>query len=1342
MGLYPKKHISFIFPLIFVGLTVCILTGGSLIYHNYKSNYRLEVEHQLASISELKINQLVQWRKERLGDAHVFYQNAAFSSLVQRYFSNPNDINAKKRILTWFEQVTTAYQYNRICLHDTKGVERLSFPVEVVLPSSVFEKRSHEVLSTKTIAFQDFYRDETDQHIYLSIIIPILDTARGNRILGIVAMRLDPIIHLADIIQRWPIPSKTSETMLVRQEGDEIVYLSELRFRENTVLNLWITEKGQNSNWENFLSNRSNIIEGLDYRGAPVIAFVHRIPDSPWFLVTKIDKKEAFKPIQDRLWITIFLMGALLLGTAGVLGLIWRRQEKNFSREQIESAEALRTSERKFQETLVNLDEGYYSVSMDGILLQHNQAFNRILGFDRSVDLKGTQLPDFWQHPEERQDYLQELKSRGFISKYPINAKTQAGNPITVIASSHLVKDSNQHPLRIEGVFLDITERMRAEESLRESEQRLRSTMDNMLEGCQIIDKEWRYQYLNKSAELQSRLPAGKLLGQKFTEIWPGIETTDLYKTMKRCMKERKSFHFDNEFTFLDGENGWFELSIQPVPEGVFILSMDITERIRTEQELRENARRLKEAQEMAHLGFWDWDVKTGSVEWSDEVYKIFNRDPKSFTPQIDSILALSPWPEDHERDKELINRAIESHQPGDYEQKFLRPDQSIGYYYSTFHGNYDQNGKLVSIVGTVLDITERKIAEEKLIHLMNRQEAILSAVPDILMEVDTEKRYIWANQAGIDFFGEDVIGRKASYYFEGEQITYTIVKPLFEGDENIIRVESWQRRKDGTKRLLSWLCRVLKDENGNVAGVISSARDITEKKYAEELLIESENKFRNVFDNSAIAKSITSLDGMIHVNQAFCDMLGYENKELLQQKWQDISHPDDIKMTQQKLEELSTGKAKSIHLIKRYFKKDGGIVWAEVNTVLQRDQQGHPQYYITSAVDITARKEAEEKILQSEAQLKEAQRIGHLGSWDLDLVNNKLNWSDEIYNIFEVDPENFHPSYESFLKRIHPEDREKVNSVYQNSIETKAPYAIEHRLMMTDGRIKHVREECETAYDAKGAPLRSLGIIQDITERKEIEERVRNLNVELEQRVRERTAQLEAANKELEAFSYSVSHDLRSPLRHIAGYVDLLTSRCRDSLSEKGLHYLDTILDSVQQMDILIEHLLKFSRTGRMAMHQSPLDMNQLIQTIKKSISTDNPDRIIEWHIGNLPTVICDPIMINQVWMNLLNNAVKFTQNRKKAKVEVGSREENQQIVFFVRDNGVGFHMKYAKKLFGVFQRLHSTDDFEGTGIGLANVQRIISRHGGIAWAEAEPNKGATFYFSLPLNERRNDDS
>lgn len=262
-------------------------------------------------------------------------------------------------------------------------------------------------------------------------------------------------------------------------------------------------------------------------------------------------------------------------------------------------------------------------------------------------------------------------------------------------------------------------------------------------------------------------------------------------------------------------------------------------------------------------------------------------------------------------------------------------------------------------------------------------------------------------------------------------------------------------------------------------------------------------------------------------------------------------------------------------------------------------------------------------------------------------------------------------------------------------------------------------------------------GLLRDITERKLTEAEIQQLNQTLENRVLERTAQLEATNKELETFAYSISHDLRSPIRQVYSFADLLQQSLQSiELSEEVDNYVGMIMTLTKRAGKMIDDLMEFSTTGRLEMFFSTIDMNSLVQEIKQQVIPQNQDRTIIWDVESLPAINGDRTLLRIVWQNLIENAVKYTSYRDIAEINIGSSRNSSGITFFIKDNGVGFDMQYVERIFGIFQRLHSNEEFEGSGIGLANVQRIIHRHGGRIWTKSAENQGTTFYFSLPINQ------
>jgi PAS domain S-box-containing protein len=321
-------------------------------------------------------------------------------------------------------------------------------------------------------------------------------------------------------------------------------------------------------------------------------------------------------------------------------------------------------------------------------------------------------------------------------------------------------------------------------------------------------------------------------------------------------------------------------------------------------------------------------------------------------------------------------------------------------------------------------------------------------------------------------------------------------------------------------------------------------------------------------------------------------------------------------------------------------------------------------------------------------------------------------------------------------LEIIHPDDRESYSAHIDEAARNRKPMEIIFRIIHSDGTVKWVEQICQSLYNEDGGYIGIRGSNRDITDRKRIDEELALYRDHLEELVKERTVELETANRELEAFAYSISHDLRAPLRHISGFVSLLEKEAGADVSRKGHYYMNLISEAAGKMGQLIDDLLAFSRMGRQSMSIEKTGLEDIVYDIIRDQKSDITGRNLVWHTDKLPVVHCDVAMLRIVLNNLISNAVKFTRPREEAVIEIGSCSEKDEVVIFVRDNGVGFDPKYTDKIFGVFHRLHLSEEFEGTGVGLAIAQRIVLRHGGRIWAEGEPDKGATFYFSLPIDE------
>ena len=412
----------------------------------------------------------------------------------------------------------------------------------------------------------------------------------------------------------------------------------------------------------------------------------------------------------------------------------------------------------------------------------------------------------------------------------------------------------------------------------------------------------------------------------------------------------------------------------------------------------------------------------------------------------------------------------------------------------------------------------------------------------------------------------------------------------------------------------------------------------------------------------------------------------------------------------------------------------DGSRVWFSVVITALRDRRGELQGFVKVARDLTDRKHAEEALRQSEERLRTILETALDAIVLVDSEGIIHEWNGAAERMFG------HPRADALGRKLG----DVILPVYLrgNYEQGIAQYLVEGHGPALNKRIETVAQRADgSEFPIEMAMTEAItgdqrmftGYISDITERKRAEEEIRQLNAELEQRVQKRTEQLALANRELEAFSYSVSHDLRAPLRHILGFVEILQTSPGAVLDAESRGFLETISDSARQMGRLIDDLLAFSRVGRGEVRFVPVKLDHLLAEVIRELQRDSQGRDVRWQIESLPEVQGDPAMLRQALLNLLSNALKYTRTRPTAVIEVKANGNDDEHIVMVRDNGVGFDHAYAHKLFGVFQRLHPANEFEGTGIGLAIVRRVIARHGGRTWAEGKPNAGATFYFSLP---------
>ncbi len=510
--------------------------------------------------------------------------------------------------------------------------------------------------------------------------------------------------------------------------------------------------------------------------------------------------------------------------------------------------------------------------------------------------------------------------------------------------------------------------------------------------------------------------------------------------------------------------------------------------------------------------------------------------------------------------------------------------------------------------------------------------------------------------------------------------------------------------------------------------------------------LKEKEELCNNMFDNVTVGMVQTDREGnYIKSNQKFRDITGYSEEELMRLNFTQITHAEDLLEEMEIKKKVDNNEIDSFVMEKRYIRKDGSTIWVKLFTKIIRVSESNSKVkYIFGIVeDISEMKEIIEKLEDSRYKLLEAQKLASFGHWTLDLKKNELQWSDEIYRIFGLKPQEFEANYEAFLSFVHPKDRDYVHSIYSKHVKDRIPYCIIHRLLLKDDRVKYVQEKCRTEYDIYGSPIRSIGTVQDITERIRVEKKL----AKSKRKLKKKNKELKIAKRKAEesdrlktAFLWNISHEVRTPMNGIIGFSEMLAE---DDLSkEQRKYYSDLVAGSGRQLLTILDQIIEISKleTGQVEIKDEKFTLESIMGEMTeyyRSVSEKGKIKL-ETRFGNgisKKLIWGDSHKIRQVLENLLNNAFKFTN---EGKILFGYEIKDKRIKFFVKDTGIGIPENMQEKIFQRFVQVESDvcKEYGGAGLGLAIARDLGKLLNGELWCESELGKGSTFYFDIPLIE------
>ncbi|MFP4417566.1 MAG: PAS domain S-box protein [Chitinispirillaceae bacterium] len=855
-----------------------------------------------------------------------------------------------------------------------------------------------------------------------------------------------------------------------------------------------------------------------------------------------------------------------------------------------------------------------------------------------------------------------------------------------------------------------------------EARQYAQNIIDTVREALIVLDEDLRVVSAGCSFYRQFQLRPDQTEGRLIYELGSGQwDIPDLRRLLETVVAEQttvEDFEVRHHFETI-GEKIMTLNARRVVREGekpalILLAIEDVTEARRSEEKFRRAQKTLQDTIDSITDGFLLLDKEWHIEEFSTTGAKILGMKRQELVGN--NIWEVFPYAR-NTKFYAQYRRAVEMKEAQHFEEFYPEPLNR----WLEVHCYPREEGLTVFF----RDVTESKKSEEQLYRAYELIRSVTQGTQDMIAAQDLDFRYIYFNEAYSREFkklwkqditvGTNMIDAMAPWPKE-QRRAREFWERAMSGES--FKITAGFGPKEEERQYYDLSYNPLRDEQGRVVGAAHFLRNVTEEVRTKQALRESEEKFRVIFEQAAIGIGRVGFHDAkwIDVNTAFCDMLGYKAEELKATPWPQITHPDDIDIDLIPFKKMAAGELDSYSVEKRFIHRKGHPFWARLTLSLVRDEKGRPAYEIAIIEDINERKDAELALEKSEERLQRALGIESVGVLFFDMESVFTGANDAFLRMIGYDRRALERGELRSDRVTLPEWMPRTWQAFEELQATGRFRPYEKQLVRPDGS-----RWWGLFAGARLGENEAVEFVIDITESKQAE-----------QSLQYRTDELAAANADLESFTFSVSHDLRNPLQTIGSFTAILMEEYMDRLDKEGQDFLRRIDEGVKKMKGLIEDLLSLSRISKFQMKRQDVNLSKEVRGYLEELKCQDPRRRIDCVVQDNVHADADPSLIHLALENLLRNAWKFTSRKDIGRIEFGSLDKDGRTVYFIRDNGAGFDMQIAQKIFEPFKRGHAEQEFGGTGVGLSIVQRVISRHGGIVWAEGDVGRGAAFYFTL----------